>query len=1158
MLLVLATTCLAVCSVVLAPFSAEAGTILIPAWSFARGNGRIHADPGKYADAGAVVGGGERKPWGWTLEYDVDFPITASYTLYVKYASAEARPVEVFFDQRDTGNKFCNGTTLNPASGEPTWKSSGAKWVLLRNRFGGPELLSWKRNGQGKAGKHTIILSSRTPLPHLAALRIETPAAFPEDWNPPKYKVRDLDSVPAKFRGALKSPGNVDVAAMRKSIEKAKRTRFSGTLLIHACTFDRGNARIYANPDKYANAGPIIGSPGGQSAQTVVEYDIDFPAAGQYTLSTKHASSEARPVEVFLDGKNVGRCANSVTFLSPPRVRPLMTTGDSWESVWDNDNLVTMSVTKGKHTLKLARKGKFPHLEVLRLATPEAFPKGWKQSPRQVRQLDTVPVTDRSVFYPADTVNVDALRLAVSDTIEAYGPRYPEGGKHLKQLAALEKKQCIVAIAPSRRGRGVDASRTWAGEENTPPEERKTEDALKLIRREAMLAHPALKFDKLLFIKRRPLSGHIYEDHHNTGTRGNICLLSPVTADGKVTELVPELKGGMFGRFDLSFDGTKVVFCYKKSKDPQKAGGPKIPLNPFHIYEFQLDPSTGLKVPGSLRQLTFSGEEEAKAITASPYTRASAKQGFHDTDPCYLPNGKILFVSARSRRNVFCFGTTVSSLHLMDADGKNISCISQGPLTEMGPSVMDDGRIIYTRWEYLDKGLGNGQSLWAVRPDGSGVDHVYKNLTMRPSGMLHPRSIPGSRRIVTVGNPHCGRQGGSVILVDNRATRRTTEAMRTITPEIAYPCMYHSTWHMGFFLTPYPFSEKFYLVSHIPGDAARKSKKDKLHYGIYALDKWGNRALLHGDPEISCFEPIPLRPRRKPTSVAPVDIAEAKQQKTGTLFIQDVYEGLTGIERGRVKYVRVMGALEWPWDQNGIFRIGLPGAVHRKRVYGIAKVHEDGSARFQAPAEQNIFFQALDENFMQLQHMPTFINMRPGERRSCIGCHEKRRKAPTSKSGRLMALNHPAEPLSPQPGDSGARMVHYSTDVQAALDKHCIKCHSGDNPKGRLDLSGEPTGEWCRSYNNIVGKGLISSRDCGFGRSQFVPQPPLSYGSHLSRLVAKIRKDPCKGTLTRPEFIRIITWIDANAPYYGTYRGKRAIQHKDEPDFRLPPLTVKY
>jgi hypothetical protein len=590
-----------------------------------------------------------------------------------------------------------------------------------------------------------------------------------------------------------------------------------------------------------------------------------------------------------------------------------------------------------------------------------------------------------------------------------------------------------------------------------------------------------------------------------------------VAPDGKVTTLVPELDGGIFSRFDLSFDAKKVIFGYKK-KD--KA---------FRIYEIDIDPAAGKMVPGSLRQLTFDDAQQAEALRLYGARGGATQHGLDDMDPCYLPNGKIMFSSTRSERCVFCNPSVVTTLYLMDADGKNMRCLSGSPLNEIDPCMLDDGRVVYTRWEYVDKGLGNGQSLWAMRPDGSGVEHLYKNTIVRPAQLLGARNIPGSRRLVTVGAAHCGgRLGGPVILVDYRITRRDPEAMTCITPEIAYPCMNHAKYDMGFFREPYPFSEKFFLVSHNPAPQGTG-------YGIYVLDGWGNRAELYRDPKISSFQPIPLRPRPKPSEIASLKTADMGQEKTGTLFVQDVYEGMTGIERGRVKYVRVMGALPGPWNEQVIFRVSMHGEVHRKKVYGIAKVHEDGSACFTVPAGENIFFQALDENYMQLQHMPTFINLRPGENRSCVGCHEHRSKAPNVAGASPRAWGHPVQALMPQPGETGPFMVHYAEYVQPVLNKHCVGCHSGANPKGRLDLTGETTNEWNRSYENLVGKGLVSVRDCRYGRSGFWPEPPLSFGSHLSPLVERIRRDPCKANLTREEFIKITTWVDANSPYLGKY-----------------------
>ena len=736
-----------------------------------------------------------------------------------------------------------------------------------------------------------------------------------------------------------------------------------------------------------------------------------------------------------------------------------------------------------------------------------------------------------------DAVNVEALRLAIADTIKTFGPRYPKGPQYLKQLAELEAKLS-------------------AAEDGTPEQMQEAHDMSIALRREAMLAHPLLNFDKLLFVKRFTYSSsHIYSDFGDGSRKmgGNLCILWPVAQDGKVTEIAPELNGGLFGRFDLSFDAKKVVFAYKKDLK-----------TPYRIYEIGIDPSTGLGAGGnSLRQLTFKGEDEADTIQR--YRGSCHGRGYDDVEPCYLPNGKIIFASTRSKYSVFCFPISATALHVMDADGKNIRRLSGSPLTELNPTVMSDGRVIYMRWEYVDKGFGNVQSLWSMHPDGSGSAHVYKNDVGLPAGLVDPRSIPGSQMIVSVGAPHCTLSVGPVVLVDNRFDRRTAEAMTNITPEIRYPGMFHRKRDMGFFKEPYPFSEKFFIVSH----STSSNISEPTGYGIYVLDKWGNRAELYRDPDISCFQPMPLRPRRRPTEIASVAGTDnAKEKKPATLFMQDVYEGMTGIERGRVKYVRVMEAIGISWDAG--YRSGRQGDgaglqasavghksdVHLKKIHGIATVRDDGSACFTVQPNKNLFFQALDADYMELQRMRTSVNLMPGEKRSCIGCHELRKKAP-NLSLRPQAMAHRPEALYPQPGDTGPRMVHYAQDVQPILNRHCIGCHGGKAPKGGLDLTGELTKLWSRSYENLSNKRLISHLNGGYGASNVRNTPPLAFGSHRSKLVRQIRKAPCKAKLTRLEFIRIVTWIDANAPYYGTHSGKKNLKWKDEPNFRPLPLAGK-
>jgi len=1117
----LTVACLAV-GLTAGPVSrAQAGSLVIPAWSFARGNVRIDANPDEHADAGPVVCNGPEQPWGWTVEYDVDVPVAADYTFQICYAAAEARPVEVLFDGRPLA-RCCTGVTFRPAPadqpGTLTWKSSGAKWESVRRYGGHVAKLSIKK------GRHTLKITRKGPMPHLMALRLDTEKEFPAGWKPPQRKVRDLNSVPARFRGAFSK-----VAVLPPRIDDAPKRSGAGSLMIGAWTIDPGNARIYASPDEYADGEPLAGGGPQGGTEATVEYDIEFPVDAEYSLQFRYATAKARPVDVWLDNRRVGRACSEVTIDTRPTEYPVRFSSSSrvakWEGLFDykTGKLLKLPVTKGKHTLKITRRGPLPNLSAVRLDTETAFPKDWIPSERKT-DLSKVPPRFRSLFLPPGAVNVAALRQAIQDTISTHGHRYPGGKRYLKELDELEARGKVAA-------------------DGSPEHLQEIHDASIALRRQAMLSHPALKFDckKLLFLQ-RPAGGygHTYSDQQVTNSGGNLCVLSPAEPGGKVTRLVKELDGGLFDRFDLSYDAKKVVFGYKKD------GGA------FRLYEIDIDPKAGKMAPGSLRQLTFGCPAEVEALKYNAAQGRKADRGFNDMDPCYMPDGRIVFVSTRSMRNVFCAGSTVTTLYVMDADGKNIRCLSAGPINELSPSVLDDGRVLYTRWEYVDKGLGNGAGLWTVRPDGSGSDHVYKNNTVWPAGMSNARGIPGTPKIVTIGGGHHFTAVGTVVIVDARRNRRTTEAMNCITPEAGYPpSMGPPTTKFGAYMDPYPFSEKFFLVSHKPNYRDRSG-----HFGIYALDAWGNRAEIYRAADIDSFEPMPLRPRRRPKDVAPIvpknsltshGLGATKGKKTASLFIQDVYRGMTGIKRGRVKYVRVMGALEWPWTERGMSKVGVD--VHRKKVYGVVKVHEDGSARFKVPAEENLFFQALDKDFMALQQMPTFVNLMPGESRSCIGCHELRRNAPSLAGARPEAMDHPVQTLTPQPGDTGPRVVHYPADVQPTLDKHCVGCHSGEAPKGRLDLTADS------SYKNLVHSRLVNHRECGYGAAHFRAVPPLTHGSHLSELTARIRKNPCKANLTRAEFIRIVTWIDANVPYHGFY-GKIVVQGKDHPDLRPLPLVA--
>jgi hypothetical protein len=678
-------------------------------------------------------------------------------------------------------------------------------------------------------------------------------------------------------------------------------------------------------------------------------------------------------------------------------------------------------------------------------------------------------------------------------------------------------------------------------------------------RGEALAArNPLMNFDKMLFLRRyTSQANHYYTDYINGCERfgGNICILS--LSGGKVTELVPSLRDGIITHYDLSFDGKRVVFDYK----PAIGKG-------FRIYEVNVDGA-------GLRQLTFDPPDEAERIRRYRIN----DQYWHHTDdmqPCYLPDGGICFATTRCEYGILCdppdlFTTTI--LYRMDGDGRNMQPLGNSSVSETFPSVMNDGRILYTRWEYVDKGGSAVKCLWAMRPDGTGSVEIYGNDIALPDTFHQGRAIPGHNNLfVVIGAPHMPFGVGTVLRLDINYPLRTRKPMTYITPDVDIRDEF-GFWHKRngkwaadlngpLYMDPYPLSDKLFLVTCNPD----RPWNDVSAYAIHLLDESGNRIEIYRDPEMSCWEPRPLRPRPVPPVLpSALKTSDPSGPGLGTLVLNDIYQGQLGVKRGTVKYLRVMEQVPRPWAarrfweggmRDGIYQEHAPvskdGALGLKVLRGIVPVEADGSAHFTVPANRNIYFQALDEDYMEVQRMRTYVNLRPTESRSCVGCHEQRETAPQAKP--VLAMAHPPVTPGPQPGETAPRVIHYPADVQPIWDKHCLKCHGADSPDGGLDLTGTMTTLFSRSYENLVDRKLI--KYIGELNSKITNVEylgPYSLGSHESKLVKILREGHYEAQLSREEWVKLYTWIDANAQYYGSYYGKRNLEWRNDPDFRPAP-----
>jgi mono/diheme cytochrome c family protein len=265
------------------------------------------------------------------------------------------------------------------------------------------------------------------------------------------------------------------------------------------------------------------------------------------------------------------------------------------------------------------------------------------------------------------------------------------------------------------------------------------------------------------------------------------------------------------------------------------------------------------------------------------------------------------------------------------------------------------------------------------------------------------------------------------------------------------------------------------------------------------------------------------------------------KQRDATCIVTDIYEGVTGIERGAIKYLRISEPVGWPYNnQEGGLRYepDLKSVMLNwtpVRVLGTVPVEPDGSAWFRVPPDVAVYFQALDKDQMELQRMRSFINFQPGEVRSCAGCHETRAAAPANPPSAL-ALKHPPSPLQPPPW-GGDRSISFLRDVQPVLDRHCVGCHSGLKPTGGLDFSGGLTERYNRAWETINAAGLVSRSNVGEDARITLP---LQFGSHKSKLIDVVRSGH-KGRVSLPEedLLRLVIWVDANAIYDAEFINKR-------------------
>ncbi len=683
-------------------------------------------------------------------------------------------------------------------------------------------------------------------------------------------------------------------------------------------------------------------------------------------------------------------------------------------------------------------------------------------------------------------VNPAALRLAVEDLSRSFPDRYAKGPELLKKLGELEAG--IPAVEKA----------LLAGDASVRP----AIDALLALQRDALLANPLLDFDRLLLVRRGEASMGLPQNWQGncavpiTGYDNEIAVLSPVSPDGALTTLYKPEAGRFVGDVDLHFDGGRMLFSMQGSHDR------------WQIWEINAD-GTGL------RQATTGEEPDVD-----------------NYDACYLPDGRITFASTRAFQGVPCVGggNTVANLCLMNADGSGVRQLCFDQDHNWCPTVLNNGRVLYSRWEYSDTAHYFTRLLFSMNPDGTNQAEYYGSNSYWPNSTFYARPIPGHpTAVVAVISGHHGvARMGELVVFDpakgrsenEGAVRRIPSNGRPVEPLIM-DTLVDSVWPK--FLHPYPLNDKYFLVSCKPSPDAS--------WGLYLVDVFDNMQLIRELPGQALLEPLPLRATPRPP-VVPDKVR--LEEKEATVYVADVYqgEGLRGVPRGTVKGMRVFEIYYTYPQMGGHINIGVEGPWDVHRILGTVPVHGDGSAYFKIPANIPVALQPLDAEGRAVQLMRSWFVGMPGEAVSCVGCHERQNMTPPP--AQTMASR--GAPVEITPWKGPARGFSFKRDVQPVLDKRCVGCHNGEKRKDggelpdlrRKDKRG--TGGFTPSYLALHPYVRRPGPE-----SDYHILEPAEFHAGTSELIQMLEKGHHGVVLDADDRDRLYTWIDLNVPDHGTW-----------------------
>lgn len=672
---------------------------------------------------------------------------------------------------------------------------------------------------------------------------------------------------------------------------------------------------------------------------------------------------------------------------------------------------------------------------------------------------------------------------------------------------------------------------------------------LRMAMRGAALSNPEIGDQPLVFLKNERFTCQMLHEHLSyyyeaaNMNGGGVFLLKHPGKSFETEDLTKShFPKGVFQTLSLSWDGASVYFAFSDLSKLHDSDAPKLfscdlsarpylekfeseymqkPEGKFHLYKMNL-------ADGRVTQLTDGPND--------------------DFDPIELPDGSVVFMSTRRGGYGRCHGhwepLRVHTLHRLDPDG-TITCLSWHETNEWCPTVMHDGRILYTRWDYVDRSASRHHGLWTTNPDGTASAILFGNYTYDVNACYQPKPIPDSKKIMFVGGAHHLNMGGTLVILDPSRVRYdpiTAEddlsSIEIVTPEIKLPETEENIKRVckQYYHSPWPLSEEVWLTaySHEPLGGMLANNHSCGKTGLYYRDCFGNLELLYSDDsEFSSLFPIPVAARKKPP-VVPTALPNHADD-FGTFMLSNVYESLMPFPKDRpITELRIFQLLPKGPDYRGnVPPVGYPFAANARLLLGTVPVEKDGSAYFKVPARIPVYFQAVDKSGRAVQSMRSIVYLQPGENRGCIGCHEQALTVQKNSDGQGLALSRTVSEIASGPKHTAP--FSYPLFVQPILDRNCVSCHSGEETGAIPPLTGKIDGAFTESYNQL--KPYVRWYEwIAHATYRNIVTFPGEGGADISPMTKILSdKNHEKVVLSDEDMRAFYLWLDFNVPFYGVY-----------------------